>query len=106
MRSVALGITATVVLPAVTALLVAVSVWGSRGPMNHGWDWPWHDWWHSRWEHSRLHQDVPHANQRPQMLERADGQTTPRATKTHSTQSFAVRLTNSAKPAQQDQRPN
>ena len=61
MRNVALGITATVVLLAVTALLVAVAVWGPRGPMNHGWDWPWHDWWHSRWEHSRLHQDVPHA---------------------------------------------
>lgn len=19
-----------------------------RGPMHHGWDWPWHDWWHSQ----------------------------------------------------------
>ena len=44
------GITATVALLAAAALLIAIATatWVHRGPMNHGWDWPWHDWWHSR----------------------------------------------------------
>jgi hypothetical protein len=39
------------------ALAIAAAV--PRGPMNHGWDWPWHDWWHSGWalQHGWLHQD-------------------------------------------------
>jgi hypothetical protein len=32
---------------AVIVLLVALAGAVVRGPMNHGWDWPWHDWWHS-----------------------------------------------------------
>jgi hypothetical protein len=41
MRNIVFGIAAAL------ALLVAVAAWSPRGPMNHGWDWPWHDWWHS-----------------------------------------------------------
>jgi hypothetical protein len=44
MRKVVPGITATVALLAAAALLVAIAAWVPRGPINHGWDWPWHDW--------------------------------------------------------------
>ena len=40
---------------AALALLLAAAVLVPRGPMGHGWDWPWHDWYHSSWERSRLH---------------------------------------------------
>ena len=43
MRKIALGVAAATIVLVTT---VAASV--PRGPMNHGWDWPWHDWWHSR----------------------------------------------------------
>ncbi|CAM5204562.1 HAE1 family hydrophobic/amphiphilic exporter-1 OS=Castellaniella defragrans OX=75697 GN=HNR28_001219 PE=4 SV=1 [Castellaniella defragrans] len=56
MRKIALGITATVALLVAAVLLAVVTGWVPRGPMNHRWDWPWHDWWHSRLEHSRLYQ--------------------------------------------------
>lgn len=59
MRKVALGITATVALLGAAVLLVVVTGWVPRGPMNHGWDWPWHDWWHSRLERSLLHHHGP-----------------------------------------------
>jgi hypothetical protein len=41
MRNIVFGIAA------VLAVLVVVAAGSPRGPMNHGWDWPWHDWWHS-----------------------------------------------------------
>lgn len=47
MRKVALGITTTVALLVAVVLPGVVTGWMPRGPMNHGWDWPWHDWWHS-----------------------------------------------------------
>lgn len=56
MRKIALIITVTVALLVAAVLLAIVTGWVPRGPMNHGWDWPWHDRWHSRLEHSRLHQ--------------------------------------------------
>lgn len=59
MREVALGITATIALLMAAVLLVVVTGWVPRGPMDHGWDWPWHDWWHSRLEYGRLHQYGP-----------------------------------------------
>jgi len=34
-------------IAAALALLVAIAAWIPRGPMNHGRDSPWHDWWHS-----------------------------------------------------------
>jgi hypothetical protein len=73
MRKFALGITATVVLLVAAVLLAVVTGWVPRGPMNHGWDWPWHDWWHSRLEHSRLHQYGPTMTQ-TQLLGWSDGQ--------------------------------
>jgi hypothetical protein len=73
MRKVALGITATVTLLGAAVLLVVVTGWVPRGPMNHGWDWPWHDWWHSRLERSQLHQHGPTMTQ-TKMLGWADGQ--------------------------------
>ena len=70
------GITATVALLAAAALLIAIATatWVHRGPMNHGWDWPWHDWWHSRLEHSGPNQYRPTMTQ-TQMLGWAEGQT-------------------------------
>jgi len=59
MRKIALGITATVAVLVAAVLLAVVTGWVPRGPMDHGWDWPWHDWWHSRLEHSQLHQHGP-----------------------------------------------
>lgn len=47
MHRVALRITAAVAVIVVAALLAVVTGLVPRGPMNHGWDWPWHDWWHS-----------------------------------------------------------
>jgi hypothetical protein len=46
-------------IAAVLALLVAIAGAVPRGPMNHGWDWPWHDWWHSgrTLQHGWLHLD-------------------------------------------------
>jgi quercetin dioxygenase-like cupin family protein len=45
-------------IAAVTALLVTtVAASVPRGPVNHGWDWQWHDWWHSRSERGGLSQD-------------------------------------------------
>jgi hypothetical protein len=41
MGKLALGIAAAAVL------LAAIAAWPPRGPMNHGWDWPWQDWWHA-----------------------------------------------------------
>ncbi len=52
MRRLVLGVAAAI------AVIVALAVWMPRGPMNHGWDWPWHDWWHSGFaQHGWLHQD-------------------------------------------------
>ena len=48
-----LGIAVAVVL------LAAIVMWPQRGPMNHGWDWPWHDWWHATWQHGSPHADAP-----------------------------------------------
>ena len=53
MRKLVVGIAAA------AALLAAIAVWPQRGPMNHGWDWPWHDWWHAGWQHGQLPQDAP-----------------------------------------------
>lgn len=42
---------------AIAAVLLAVIVaMPQRGPNDHGWDWPWHDWCHSAWHQDRLHQ--------------------------------------------------
>lgn len=48
-----LGIAVAVVL------LATIVMWPQRGPMNHGWDWPWHDWWHATWQHGSPHRDAP-----------------------------------------------
>ena len=49
MRKATRGITATVALLAAAALVaIATATWLHRGPMNHWWDWPWHDSWQSR----------------------------------------------------------
>ena len=39
--------------------LVALAIAGSvpRGPMNQGWDWPWHDWWQGALQHRWLQRD-------------------------------------------------
>lgn len=44
-------------IAAITAVIVAVAAWSPRGPMNHGWDWPWHDWWHSAYAHGWFYRD-------------------------------------------------
>ncbi len=43
MRKMTFGIVATTAL-----LMTTVAAAVPRGPANHGWDWPWHDWWPSR----------------------------------------------------------
>ena len=43
--------------------LAAIAGWVHRGPMNHGWEWPWHDWWHSGSAHSGLRQPEPAATE-------------------------------------------
>ena len=74
MRKIVLGFTAIIIVLAAAVLLAVVTGWVPRGPMNHGWDWPWHDWWHSRLEQSRLHQHGSTMTQ-TQMLGWSDGQT-------------------------------
>lgn len=52
MRRLALGVAV------VTAVIIVLAASIPRGPMNHGWDWPWHDWWHSGFaQHGGFHQD-------------------------------------------------
>jgi hypothetical protein len=85
MRKIALGITATVALLVAAVLLAVVTGWVPRGPMNHGWDWPWHDWWHSRLGQSRLHQHSPTMTH-TQMLGWVDSQTVMNPTGIRSTQ--------------------
>jgi len=59
-------------IAAAAALMVAVAAWVPRGPMNHGWDWPWHDWWHSGLaQHGWFHQDCRTVTQQQRL---PDGQ--------------------------------
>lgn len=48
MRKFAPRIIAFVALLVIALVLAAMTGLIPRGPMHHGWDWPWHDWWHSQ----------------------------------------------------------
>ncbi len=48
MRKFAPGIKIAIGLFAAAIIVVAIASLVPRGPMHHGWDWPWHDWWHSQ----------------------------------------------------------
>ena len=72
MRKMTFGLTAA------TALFVmTVAASAPRGPVNHGWDWPWHDWWHSR---SGLGGPGQDSATTPDPQERTDGRTADGAT--------------------------
>lgn len=62
MRKIALGIKTTAALLIAAVVLAIVAGWVPRGPMNHGWDWPWHDWWHSQPQSSQIRQHAPAAD--------------------------------------------
>jgi hypothetical protein len=62
MRKLVVGIAvgmAVVYWLAAAGSLAAIAGWVHRGPMNHGWEWPGHDWWHSQSAHSQLRQHGP-----------------------------------------------
>ena len=62
MRKLVVGIgvgMAVVYWLAAAGTLAVMAGWVPRGPMNHGWDWPWHDWWHSQSAHNGLGQHGP-----------------------------------------------
>lgn len=60
MRKLVAGVAAVYWLIAAVSL-AAIAGWVHRGPMNHGWEWPLHDWWHSQSAHSGLRQHEPAA---------------------------------------------
>lgn len=59
MSKVTLRIAAAIGFLVVACALTVMTGWIPRGPMNHGWDWPWHDWWHSQSQSSQVYQHGP-----------------------------------------------
>lgn len=48
MRKLVPGIKMVIGLSVAAIIVVAIASLVQRRPMHHGWDWPWHDWWHSQ----------------------------------------------------------